>query len=215
MKTANNDPHTRTHGKSRSTGIIIGAVIVLTLFAVWLVPGDKQEHADIPLPAAKSVPAAKPAPAPAVDQAPAQASPATDTPDTPAVTDAPEGQAAREFIAMAKNNGASMDTLFERAEEFGQSGKQADAHLLYFQAARQGHAGASMALAKQADPAFYSADTSVLDKPYITQARKWYLVAANAGESSAPELLENLHRYVQEQAAAGDPEANRLLLQWK
>ena len=131
------------------------------------------------------------------------------------MTDAPEGQAAREFIAMAKNNGASTDTLFERAEEFSQSGKPTDAHLLYFQAARQGHAGASMALAKQADPAFYSADSSVLDKPYITQARKWYLAAANGGDSSAPELLENLHRYVQEQAAAGDPEANRLLLQWK
>ncbi len=205
MNTADNDPHTRTHGKSRNTGIIIGAVILLTLLAVWLVPGDKSEHADIPLPAAKPVP----------EQPPVQAAPATDTEDTQAVSGPPEGQAAREFIAMAKSNGASMDTLFDRAEEFSQSGKQADAHLLYFQAARQGHAGASMALAKQADPAFYSADSSVLDKPYITQARKWYLAAANAGDSSAIELLENLHRYVQEQAVAGDPEANRLLLQWK
>lgn len=108
-----------------------------------------------------------------------------------------------------------MDTLFDKAEEFRQSGKLTDAYLLYFQAARQGHAGASMVLAKQADPAFYSADSSLLDKPYISQARKWYLAAADAGDSSATDLLANLHRYVQEKAAAGDPEANRLLLQWK
>lgn len=200
MDTADNHQQTKAHGKSRNTGIIIGAVVVLTLLAVWLVPNDEPKHADIPLPAVQ--------PAPAASQAPAAA-------EIQPAADLQEGQAAREIIAMAKENGASMDTLFNQAEEFRQSGKPADAHLLYFQAARQGHAGASMALAKQADPAFYSADNSVLDKPYITQARKWYLAAARAGDSTATELLENLYEHVRSQAAAGDPDARRLLLQWK
>lgn len=126
-----------------------------------------------------------------------------------------EGQGAREFIATARQNGASVDSLFNKAEEFSQSGRPADAYLLYFQAARQGHAGAAATLAKQADPAFFSTENNILDKPDITQARKWYLVAINAGDSSAAELLENLHLHVQAQAAAGDPEASQLLLQWK
>lgn len=126
-----------------------------------------------------------------------------------------EGQEAREFIAMAKQSGASLDTLFNRAQELTQAGKLVDAHLLYFQAARQGHAGASMVLAKQADPATYSTGSSVLNEPDITQARKWYLAAANAGDDTAEDLLEKLQQYVQAQAAAGDPEASRLLLQWK
>lgn len=203
MDTSDNDQQTTAHGKRKNTGIIIGAVVVLTLIAVWLVPGDKPEHADIPLPAAK----------PALTQMPAQ--PVPTTADTQPSSRVLEGDAAREFIAMAKQTGASVDTLFNQAEEMRQSGKLADAHLLYFEAARQGHAGAAMALAKQADPAFYSADSSVLDKPYIIQARKWYLAAAKGGDQTATELLENLHQHVQAQAAAGNPDATRLMLQWK
>jgi len=116
---------------------------------------------------------------------------------------------------MARQSGVSLDTLFNQAEELKQAGKLADAHLLYFQAARQGHAGACMILAKQADPASYAAGSSILEQADITQARKWYLAAANAGDSSADNLLEKLHKHVQAQAAAGDPEASRLLLQWK
>ena len=170
-------------------------------------PGDKSEHADIPLPAAK--------PAPAADHAPVQPAADTRAAETPEDLEAREGQEAREFIAMARQSGAAVDTLFNKAEELRQSGKPADAYLLYFEAARRGHAGASTTLAKQADPAYFSPENGILDKPNITQARKWYLAAINAGDDSAAELLENLHLRVQNQAAAGDPEASRLLLQWK
>lgn len=224
MNKADNDPHSTDHGNSRKTGIIIAAIVVLTLLAVWLVPSDKPKHADIPLPAAKPAPATEQQQAqPAADQAQVQAAtepmpaPATDeaTADTPGETVYREGQEAREFITMTRQNDAPMDTLFRKAEELSQSGKAADAYLLYFQAARQGHARSSIALAKQADPAFFTPDNSILDKPNITQARKWYQAAIDAGDNRAAELLENLQLHVQTQAAAGDPEASRLLLQWK
>ena len=145
-------------------------------------------------------------PAPATDEAAAE---------TRAETVYREGQEAREYLAMARRDGASRDTLFDKAEELSRSGKPADAYLLYVQAARQGHAGASITLAKQADPAFFSPESSILDVPNITQARKWYRAAINAGDNNAAELLENLRLHVQAQAATGDPEASRLLLQWK
>ena len=230
MNKADEHPHSPNHGSNRGTGIIIAAVVILTLIAVWLVPGDAPEHADIPLPSAKPAPAAddaalQPAAAPmpsAGDDTTTTDNPAADISATdtgvaekPAVPQVPEGQEAREFIAMAGQNGAPADILFDKAEDLSQSGKPADAYLLYFQAAREGHAGASIALAKQADPAFFSPENGMLDKPNITQARKWYLAAINAGDTSAAELLENLHLHVQSRAAAGDPEASRLLLQWK
>ena len=201
----------------------MGAIVVLTLIAVWLVPEDEPKHADIPVPAANPVTAAKPGPVaipePASDQVQEQPAAQTGLPPESAAAqpgdEYREGQAAREFIATTRQQGSTLDTLFNRAEELQQSGKLADAHLLYFEAARQGHAGACMVLARQADPAFYSADNSMLDQPYVSQARKWYLAAAEAGDDTAPALLENLHDYVRTQAAAGDPEASRLLLQWK
>lgn len=202
---------------------------MLTLIAVWLVPEDNPKHADIPLPAAKPKAIAKPervvtpetvaTSEPAHEQAEAppiaQAGQPPDPADAQPVIEYQEGEEAREFIAVAMQQDSALDTLFGRAEEFRSTGKLADAYLLYFQAARQGHAGACMVLAKQADPAFYSVDNSMLDKPYVSQARKWYLAAAEAGDDNASELLDNLHDYVRTQAAAGDPEASRLLLQWK
>lgn len=214
MNTADNDPHTTHHHKSRNTGILIAVIVALTLVAVWLVPEDEPKHADIPLPAAKS--GAAPDQAPVQPAVQVQSPPIDEQPEEPEpATEYKEGQEAREFIAKTKQQDTPPNTLFERAEAFQLSGKLADAHLLYFYLARQGHAGACIVLAKQADPAFYSADSSMLDRPYIAQARKWYLAAADAGDSTATELLENLHNHVRTQAAAGDPDANRLLLQWK
>ncbi len=216
------DNHIQTSGSRK--GIAIAALIVLTLVAVWLVPHDEPKHADIPLPRAAPVMApAKPAATaetqgtgPAPIPKPVQTQKPVQTPE-PAPRQEPvrEGVTGREFITMAEQSGASTETLYDQAEELRRSGMLADAHLLYFQAARQGHIGASMALAKQADPAFFSAGSSILDEPDMTQAVKWYLIAAEAGDKTAAVLLENLRAYIQTQAAAGDPKANRLLLQWR
>ncbi len=205
LDTAENHSPSHASGKSRSVGIIIIGVIVLTLLAVWLVPGDKPEHADIPLPAVTDKPA----------ESPTASTPGTDAEPTPPDAPKQEGDEARDFINKTRQNGGSPDILYQQANESMQSGKLVDAHLLNFEAARQGHAAAAMVLAQQADPAFHSAANSALDKPDIIQARKWYLVAASNGDKTASELLDKLHQTVIARAAAGDPQAGHLLLQWK
>lgn len=209
MDTAENHPPSHAPGKSRSVGIIIAAVVLLTLLAVWLVPGDQPEHADIPLPAVSEKPAQLPKKLPTTPPPAATAESAT--PEAPRQ----EGDAARDFISMTRQNAGSPDALFAQANDSRQSGQLVDAHLLYFEAARQGHGAAAMVLARQADPAYHSATDSLLDEPDIIQARKWYLVAAGNGEKAASELLEKLHQTVIAQAAGGDPQAGHLLLQWK
>ena len=91
----------------------------------------------------------------------------------------------------------------------------ADAHLLYFFAARRGHAPAALVLAEIYDPVRFDKDRSLLGRPDPLQALKWYRVAANQGDGEAQARLKTLESWVDARARAGDAEAERLRLSWR
>ncbi len=91
----------------------------------------------------------------------------------------------------------------------------ADAHLLYFFAARRGHAPAAFVLAGIYDPLHFDKGRSLLGRPDPLQALKWYSVAAAEGEREAKTRLRSLQSWVDAKARAGDAEALRLRLSWR
>jgi TPR repeat protein len=130
---------------------------------------------------------------------------------------------ARELIAdlergddaVGEGETADYERTYEQAEEFQREARLADAQLLYFYAARGGHAPSAFALAAMNDPNHHSEQTSLLSEPDPFQAYKWYSVALEHGAGSAAARLEELHEWAKQAAANGDVEAERLLLQWE
>lgn len=110
---------------------------------------------------------------------------------------------------------AALDVAFEQAQSFQADGKLDDAQVLYFFGARQGHAGSAFALAEMNDPNHHSPETSLLDEPDAFQAYRWYTAARDAGMVAADARLTALQEWARTAAAAGDDEADRLLLQWE
>lgn len=108
---------------------------------------------------------------------------------------------------------AELDAAFERARELQTAGKLDDAQVLFFFGARQGHARSAFAYAEMNDPNHHSPETSLLPEPNAFQAFRWYTVARDGGMDAAAARLEELHEWAV--AAAADPEAERLLLQWE
>jgi len=131
-------------------------------------------------------------------------------------TDRP-GEEARALIATmrAPNAEEDLDTVFRKAGESLKLGRIADAHLLYFFAARRGHAPAALVLAGIYDPVRFDKDRSLLGRPDPLQALKWYRVAANQGDGEAQARLKTLESWVDARARAGDAEAERLRLSWR
>ena len=164
-----------------------------------------------------------------IESAPVETEPRPDTIDTqvarialpqtlpPPTPDLEEGEAARILIASIRNGreNLELDLLSQRAGSFQQEGKTTDAYLLYFFAARQGHADSALILGKMNDPATFDADNDVLDQPDPTQAFKWYTMAAGNGLSEAQARLAILHDTLEQAADDGDPQAQRLLLNWQ
>jgi len=181
-------------------------VAVVTIVAVWLVPSDKKE-APPALPEMATPPQAEQA-----------------IPLPPAATDEGEGTTivragdrARAIIARlrAENTEPDPGEVFAQAEQLQSENQVDDAYLLYRFAARQGHAQAALVLGSQADPAFYTSETSMLPKPDPQQAYKWYRVAAAAGNEEAAARLQGLRERVEQSAADGNGPARRLMLQWQ
>jgi len=127
------------------------------------------------------------------------------------------GSSARAIIAKSKEakEPVNLKQIFNSAQEFKAKSMLADAHLLYFFAARQGHSAAAQALAKMHDPAHYSKQTSVMDGPDLVQAYKWYRKAAKGDHSAARKELNNFRTQVEQMAASGNSEAKQLSLQWQ
>ncbi len=212
----------------RGVRIAIALVVAATLVAVWLVPEEPPAPvAEIPEPGAapgpesmESAPAPEPA-APVPPQAAGEAQVAEEPRQPPGKTaadgdagaDLPEGAAARAWLAA--HAGASPAAMVEQARVFRDSGRAADAWLLLFRAAREGDAEAALALAEQADPAFFRPETSAFSRPDLVQARKWYLRAAELGAEEAAGRLAALRERLAERAAAGDEAAALLLQEWK
>lgn len=150
--------------------------------------------------------------------------PAPETPRTtplqtvaPAMTEEERGDSGRDVIAALRADpaGVDYDKAHRRAQEFQAAGRAADAQLLLFFAARGGHGPAAFDLASLYDPIPQSRGTGVLEEPDPTQAYKWYVAARDAGVDAADERLDDLGKWVETAAAAGNAEAERLLLQWE
>jgi TPR repeat protein len=137
-------------------------------------------------------------------------------PDEPgAVTGADRAEDAREYIADVTTEGPeSYGDAYERAGEYREEGRLADAQVLYFYAARGGHAGAEFALAEMNDPNHHESATSLLAEPDAYQAYKWYSAALEHGSPEAQQRLDALRDWATQAAARGNSEAERLLLQW-
>lgn len=135
----------------------------------------------------------------------------------PARSEEERGDSAREVIATLKASPVEIDyaAAYVRAQEFRAAGRLADAQLLYFFAARGGHGPAAFDLATMYDPNHYSSDTSLMEEPDAFQAYKWYIEAQKADYQAAAERLDALRPWAEEAARTGDPEAERLLLQWE
>jgi TPR repeat protein len=182
---------------------LLAAIVVLALVAWYLLgrdeaPGPGDQGSDW------AVDDAGPADIAPIEREPFAAGPAR------------EGDEARAMIAeLRATPGTGPSRAYARAEAFRDSGRLADAYLLYFYAARQGHAASALALGTMADPEFHSQADSFLDEPDELQARKWYQVAAEQGDETARRRLAVLEQRVEAAAATGDERARRLLLQWR
>jgi len=127
-----------------------------------------------------------------------------------AIAETPEPAAAA-----AGGAGTELDAAFERAREMQAAGKLDDAQVLFFFGARRGHAGSAFAYAEMNDPNHHSPETSLLAEPDAFQAFRWYTAALDGGIDEAADRLDDLHDWAMSAAAAGDVDAERLLLQWE
>ena len=177
------------------------AIAVITLLAVWLLPGDEEPE---------------PKPLPEL--------PGTEKTGMDLLKPAGEsgaiirdGDTARSFIASLRDGHEehNPDTVFVEAERLQADGLLVDAHLLYRFAARHGHGQAAMELGTQSDPAYFDATSPDTLKDNPEQAYKWYSMAAAAGVEEAVTRLQALHQNVELSASAGDERAQRLLLLWE
>lgn len=137
---------------------------------------------------------------------------------TPAVitTEEERGDSARELIAeLQRGSPPDYAAAFERGEAFRVDGRLADAQLLYFFAARGGNADAAFVLGEMNDPNHFAAETSLMNEPDAFQAYKYYAQARDGGVSAAGQRLAALREWAEQHAAAGDFDAEQLLVQWE
>jgi TPR repeat protein len=110
---------------------------------------------------------------------------------------------------------AELDETFEQALALQADGKLDDAQMLYFFAARQGHAQSAYRYAEMNDPLHHSAGGSLLPEPDPNAAFRYYQIALQGGSEDAAERLEALHQWTIDAAAAGNIDAEMLLVQWE
>ena len=129
----------------------------------------------------------------------------------------PPGMHAREYIGQLRAAGKPypLDEIFARAGRHLSEGSLADAHLLYFFVAREDYLPAIMALAEMADPIRFEAADSLLDEADLIQAHKWYRKAADLGHPGAAARVDELRRWAQAAAEAGDADAAQFLLNYR
>lgn len=198
---------------------LIVIVAVLTLIGVWLVPSDRPEEPTsvdrAPADTRPSLLGEQPAEGAQDSAAVAEVAAETETPTAEPEDDRP-GARARALIAKMRADGdIRLDEVFAAAEQAQGAGELADAYLLYFFAAREGHAAAALALGRQADPATHDPANSVFAAADLNQAHKWYQIAAQNGDSEGKDRLADLRSRVEKMAAGGDPQAQRISLLWQ
>ena len=126
----------------------------------------------------------------------------------------PPGMRARQYIQQLRSAGRPypLSEVFAKAQQYRSEGSLADAHLLYFFAAREDHLAAMMTMGEMSDPVLFRAEDSLLDQADAIQAYKWYSKAAELGQPKASQRLDDLGRWANEAAAKGNAEASQLLL---
>jgi len=188
-------------GKGELRALVVLAIVAL-LGWYLLSPSERSEPAPAGSPAAQG---------PGLGSMGAADSSAS----TPAGENA-RGDLARAIIEELRSQGrVDLDQVYERAERFRSVGMLADAYLLYFFGARQGHTQSALALGRMYDPKTFSREASILEEPDTTQAHKWYYAAARAGDAAAKRHLADLRARVERSAGQGEEEARRLMLQWR
>ena len=127
---------------------------------------------------------------------------------------APPGELARDEIRQWRDQGEPypFDQIMAKASEFASNGSLADAHLLFFFAAREGHVEAMMMMAEMSDPTLFRTDNNLLDRADAVQAYKWYRQALDQGFEPARPRLDNLRNWAEAEAGYGNAEARHLLL---
>jgi hypothetical protein len=184
--------HRFTHYR---TEILMAVVALITILAIWLVPNQQKE--------------APPA-------LPQLTTPAPPAPAEKPLADALPGDRARAIVSGLRAGGKDPDPaeVYVNAQRLQDEGHPEDAYLLYRYAANHGDARAALLLGTQADPAYHESDNAILPEPEPEQAIKWYRMASAEGNTEAAAHLEALRTRLERASAAGDTQANRLLLQW-
>lgn len=187
--------------------LALALAVLLVLFIVFSSPEKL-------VPSATAPPREK-APTPAV--APAQDAAGTEPSGAARDAEDAPGERARAIIAEIRAQGAETDLqgVYAEAMRFREGGAAADAHLLLFFAARQGHAASARELARTYDPAHHAAVGGFVAEPSLAQAYKWYRLAADGGDGAALEALPDLRARVEQAAAGGDEDASLLLSRWR
>jgi len=186
------------------TEILMAVVAIITILAIWLVPGQKEE-------APPALPQLTTA-APPMNEENSAPSPADET-----SASATPGDRARAIIAGLRAGGGEPDPVevYASAQRLQNEGHADDAYLLYRFAANHGDAQAALVLGTQADPAYYTAAGNILPEPDPEQAIKWYRMAGAEGNADAEARLKALHGRLEQASSSGDPQADRLLLLWQ
>ena len=128
----------------------------------------------------------------------------------------PPGMRARQYVAQLRSEGKPypLDLVYEKARVFHQEGSLADAHLLFFFAAREDHLPAMMVMGEMSDPTRFRAADSLLDNADVIQAYKWYQRAAERGYQPASDRVVDLRQWATDAAEAGNSDARQLLLNY-
>lgn len=126
----------------------------------------------------------------------------------------PPGLRARELIKQYRTAGQPypFEEIMAKASAFSNEGSLADAHLMFFFAAREGDVDAMIMMAEMSDPTLFRAENNLLDHPDAIQAYKWYNQALQKGFEPAATRLENLKHWAEAEADYGNAEAQHLLL---
>ena len=129
----------------------------------------------------------------------------------------PPGMRAREYIKDLREQGKPYPfaKIYEKAQKYMQEGSLADAHLLYFFAAREDHVPSIMKLAEMSDPTLFRAEDALMDDADVIQAYKWYRKAADMGHQPASERVDGLHQWASNAAEDGNQHARQLLLNFQ
>ena len=126
----------------------------------------------------------------------------------------PPGMRARQFIEQLRADGEPypFPEIFAKADQYQLQGSLADAHLLYFFGAREGHLRAIMKMGEMSDPNLFLAQDSLLDQADAIQSYKWYRKAALMGHQPAADRVIVLHQWAQTESRLGNTTAQQLLL---